>query len=189
MQVFSASDSNANIRFRSVNRRGAPGYSPGWQRHHLLPRQLLSCQSLDRFFSELVPKGLGFENFGANGVLLPATERLALRHGLPLHRGPHRLYNELVLERVAAIEMSWSQSRNKRRKPVGTASDRSNRQRADAEALERMALLQRALKRRLLGGSGHPLLLNRKDPIGSNVDFSHLDAMAEHLWQDTRPYC
>ena len=188
MQVFSASNSNADIRFRSVNRRGAPGYSPGWQRHHLLPRQLLSCHELGRFFSELVPKGLGFENFGANGVLLPATERLALKHGLPLHRGPHRLYNELVLERVAAIEMSWSQSREKLRRGGGSASDHSMRQ-LDSEALERVALLQRALKRRLLSGSTHPLLLNRKDPIGSNVDFSHLDAMAEHLWQDTRPFC
>ncbi|ARU15826.1 AHH domain-containing protein [Croceicoccus marinus] len=175
--------------FRSVNKRGAPGYSPGWQRHHLLPRQLLSCQGLDRFFSALVPKGLGFENFGANGVLLPATERLALRHGLPLHRGPHRIYNELVLERVAAIEMSWSQSWKKGRTQGGPDKDRSARQRADAEALERMALLQRALKRRLLTSSGSPLILNRKDPIGSDVDFSHLDAMAEQLWRDTRPFC
>ncbi len=188
MQV-SARHSTADMRFRSVNRRGAPGYSPGWQRHHLLPRQLLSCHGLDRFFSELVPKGLGFENFGANGVLLPATERLAIAHGLPLHRGPHRLYNELVLERVAAIEMSWSQSRKDRRMPGGPASDRSTRQRADSEALERMALLQRALKRRLLAGSSRPLILNRKDPIDSDVDFSHLDAMAEQLWQDTRPFC
>ncbi len=108
---------------------------------------------------------------------------------MPLHRGPHRLYNELVLERVAAIEMSWSQSRNKKQAPGGPASDRSKRQRADAEALERMALLQRALKRRLLAGSGRSFMLNRKDPIGSNVDFSHLDAMAENLWQDTRPFC
>lgn len=108
---------------------------------------------------------------------------------MPLHRGPHRLYNELVLERVAAIEMSWSQSWKKGRTPGGPDKDRSARQRADAEALERMALLQRALKRRLLTSSGRPLILNRKDPIGSDVDFSHLDAMAEQLWQDTRPFC
>ena len=187
MQKSSANIGSAGTRFSSVNKRGSVGYSPGWQRHHLLPRQLLSHGSLERFFAELLPQGLGFENFGANGVLLPATERLALRHGLPLHRGPHRLYNELVLERVAAIEMSWSQSRNRRQ--MGDArTDRSARLRADDAALERMALLQRALKRRLLTSSGKPLILNRKDPIGTGIDFSHLDAMVDLLWQETRPY-
>jgi len=51
-----------------------------------------------------------------------------------------------------------------------------------------MALLQRALKRRLLTSSGKPLILNRKDPVGTGIDFSHLDAMADLLWDDTRPY-
>ena len=187
MQNSSANIGSTGTRFSSVNKRGSAGYSPGWQRHHLLPRQLLSHSSLERFFAELLPQGLGFENFGANGVLLPATERLALKHGLPLHRGPHRLYNELVLERVAAIEMSWSQSRNRRRM-AGAGPDRPARLHADDDALERMALLQRALKRRLLTASGKPLILNRKDPIGTGIDFSHLDAMADLLWQETRPY-
>jgi hypothetical protein len=155
MQVSPTNITSTTTRFSSINRRGSPGYSPGWQRHHLLPRQLLSCNSLKHFFAELVPQGLGFENFGANGVLLPATERLALKHGLPLHRGPHRLYNELVLERVTAIEMSWSQSRKGRRAAGGTALDRAVRQRADGDALERMALLQRA-------PSGDPLYGVRK---------------------------
>ncbi len=188
MQVTPPNITSTTTRFSSINRRGSPGYSPGWQRHHLLPRQLLSCSSLEHFFAELVPQGLGFENFGANGVLLPATERLALKHGLPLHRGPHRLYNELVLERVTAIEMSWSQSRKGRRAAGGMALDPAVRQRADGDALERMALLQRALKRRLVTAAGRPLILNRKDPIGAHIDFSHLDAMAELLWQDTRPF-
>ena len=188
MQKSSANIGSSGTRFSSVNRRGSAGYSPGWQRHHLLPRQLLSHGSLERFFAELLPQGLGFENFGTNGVLLPATEKLALKHGLPLHRGPHRLYNELVLERVAAIEMSWSQSRNRRQILGSAAADRLRRQRANDDALERMALLQRALKRRLLTSSGNPLILNRKDPVGTGIDFSHLDAMADLLWDDTRPY-
>lgn len=175
------------MKFSAVNRRGKPGYSPGWQRHHLIPRQLLSHRTLEHFLQKLVPMGLGFENFRANGVLLPATERLALKHGLPLHRGPHRLYNELVLERVAAIEMSWSQSRKDKRSPADPTVDRATQRRADEEALERLGLLQRALRNRLLRSSGRPLILNRKDPIGRDIDFSHLDAMAEMLWQDTRP--
>ena len=44
------------------------------------------------------------------------------------------------------------------------------------------------MKRRLLTCSGKPLILNRKDPVGTGIDFSHLDAMADLLWDDTRPY-
>lgn len=71
---------------------------------------------------------------------------------------------------------------------MGAGADPSARLQADDDALERMALLQRALKRRLLTASGKPLILNRKDPIGTGIDFSHLDAMADLLWQETRPY-
>lgn len=187
MQVKSAKIHATDLNFSSVKGWGVRGNSPGWQRHHVLPRQLLTCDSLKHFFAELVPQGLGFEDFGANGVLLPATERLALKHGLPLHRGPHRLYNELVLERVAAIEMSWSQSRKGRRIFSGSAADQLARCRADIVALDRLSLVRLALKRRLLNNVGRPVILNRKDPIGSGIDFSHLDSMVEQLWQDTHP--
>jgi hypothetical protein len=39
------------------------------------------------------------EVFG--GAQLPTTDALADAFKLPLHRGPHRLYNEIVAERVA----------------------------------------------------------------------------------------
>ena len=49
----------------------------------------------------------------------------------------------------------------------------------------RLALLQSALRRRLLATLGKRLLLNRRDPCGGSVDFSQLDAMADALWGAT----
>ena len=46
----------------------------------------------------------GFDDFRRNGLLLPANDAAAIRLGLPLHRGPHHSYNELVFERVGQIE-------------------------------------------------------------------------------------
>ena len=40
----------SRIAFRSVNRKGAPGYHPGMQRHHLLPRQLLAAHCFEPLF-------------------------------------------------------------------------------------------------------------------------------------------
>ena len=111
---------------------------------------------------------LGFEDFRRNGLLLPATERAARRIGLPLHRGPHRRYNEVVVDRAGQIELHWRKVRAR------------NGDRADSEALMRFDLLQRALRRRLLEPArwrGPPL--NRRDPA---LDFSHLDRMADFLW-------
>ena len=53
---------------------------------------------------------------------------------------------------------------------------------AASEALLRLGLLQKALRRRLLD-EGRPIRLNRKDPVGADLDFSDLDAMAEILWR------
>ena len=54
------------------------------------------------------------------------------------------------------------------------------------EAYQRLELLQRALRRRLLVQQRR-LLLNRRDPQGSGVDFSELDAMVDQLWPVTEP--
>jgi hypothetical protein len=48
----------------------------------------------------------------------------------------------------------------------------------------RFALLQRALRKRLLAEVAR-LRLNRGDPLGAGRDFSELDAVAELLWQGT----
>ncbi len=126
----------------------------------------------------LGPERIGFHDFRRNGLLLPATESGALRIGLPLHRGPHGTYSQMVTERFGQIEMGWSRTR---RYDVDLAS---------MEALMRLDLLQRALRRRLLTPpKGEEVVLNRRDPALARhdpaTDYSHLDRMAETLWQAT----
>jgi hypothetical protein len=159
------------IAFRSVNRAGRPGHDAGLQRHHLLPLQVLSSRPLGKVIARLGADRLGMHDFRRNGLLLPSREDSARRIGMPLHRGPHRTYNELVLERSGQIEAGWARDRLR-------DSDV-----ADAEALMRFDLLQRALRRRLLDPARWVRMpLNRRDPA---LDFSHLDAMAEALWGAT----
>lgn len=160
----------ASLPFRSVNRQGRPGYSPGLQRHHLLPRQLLARSAFSRMFYAVGTDRLGFHDFRRNGMLLPATDEDALRIGLPLHRGPHPRYNEMVLERAGAIEAAWSRSRGGRAAVV--------------EAVMRFELLRRALRRRLLDPHRNAGTLNRQDPA---LDFTHLDRMADALWGASEP--
>jgi hypothetical protein len=161
------------LPFRAVNCPGSTGYDPALQRHHLLPRQLAGRRSFARLFGSLDPRRLGIDDFRRNGVLLPARDEAALRLGLPLHRGPHRAYNAMVTERVGQIEARWATEHP--RAPLGASED----------ALFRLALLQRALRRRLLDPPRAPLRLNRNDPVGSGFDFAELDAMVERLWGGT----
>ena len=166
----------ANLPFRAVNRRGEAGHQPDLQRHHLLPRELLQRRSFVSMFERIGLARLGFDDFRRNGLLLPASEASALRTGLPLHRGPHRNYNALVIERVGQIEAGW-------RAP-------GSRDEAGHEALARLALLQRALRRRLLAevpelGRREAALLSRRDPARRTEDFAALDALADELWPAT----
>jgi hypothetical protein len=159
------------IPFHSVNVAGSPGYQAHMQRHHILPRQILGRPALHAMIARLGESRVGFHDFRRNGLLLPATEAAARRVFMPLHRGPHRQYNQLVLERIGQIEAGWQRRRA------------GNDQAADLEALMRIDLLQRALRRRLLDPrrwGGMPL--NARDPA---LDFSHLDAMADMLWAET----
>jgi hypothetical protein len=163
----------SRLSFRTVNRRDAPGYDPGLQRHHLLPRQLLSKRCFSVMFETLGRDLIGFDDFRSNGLLLPASDYSALRLGLPLHRGPHRDYNALVIERVGQIEAEWTARRSLA--PEVAVDD----------ALMRLSLLQRALRRRLLDPIRRRLSLNRHDPLGKSIDFAELDAMADALWPET----
>ncbi|MBN9507212.1 MAG: AHH domain-containing protein [Altererythrobacter sp.] len=161
------------LAFQAVNRRGEPGYQAGMQRHHLLPRELLSQRCFAALFDAIGRNRLGFHDFRRNGLLLPASAEAALRTGLPLHRGPHRAYNALVAERIGQIEGTWSRLRCK-------VPERERDQ-----AFMRLALLQRALRRRLLHPDRPRLRLNRQDPLGAGLDFAELDAMADLLWAGT----
>lgn len=163
--------SRDHLPFRAVNRTAAPGYQPDLQRHHLLPRQLLQRRCFAALFERIGARRLGFDDFRRNGLLLPASEAAALRTGLPLHRGPHRSYNELVIERVGQIEAGWR--------------GQGSRDRAGYEAFEQLALLQRALRRRLLIDHRAAALLHRRDPARAQADFAMLDAIADQLWPAT----
>lgn len=168
-----SSQIRTRLSFRAVNRRGTPQHDPGLQRHHLLPRQLLRKRCFAQLIEALGRERIGFDDFRRNGLLLPAREDAARRLALPLHRGPHRDYNEMVIDRVGRIESQWSHQ--------SPAEPR----RAAETALMRLALLQRALRHRLLD-ERQPLRLNRKDPLDRGADFADLDAMAEFLWGATR---
>lgn len=157
------------IPFGKVNTPGTEGYHPGLQRHHLLPIQLLGERYFRRMFAVIGRRLIGFDDFRINGMLLPANEETSLSLGLPLHRGPHHRYSEVVIARVGRIEESWAN---------GVARDREA---ALEEALLRLGLLQAALRTRLLDEQRR-IMLNRKDPLGQGYDFAELDAMAEALW-------
>ncbi|MBO9517398.1 MAG: AHH domain-containing protein [Porphyrobacter sp.] len=143
------------------------------QRHHLLPRQLLSHRAFGQFLDAVGRSEHSFDDFRRNGLLLPATGESALRLGLPLHRGPHRRYNSMVMERVGQIEAEWSRLRP--RSPEN----------ARAQALMRMDLLQRALRRRLLQDRRPAVRLNRLDPVQNWPDFTALDTLAQELWSES----
>ena len=164
-----------SLPFRAVNQRDTPGYDPGMQRHHLLPKQVLSARCFGHLFERIGRGRIGFDDFRSNGLLLPASDDSAVRIGLPMHRGPHRQYNAMVLERVGQVEASWSELRL--RAPE-IALD---------EALMRLRLLQAALRRRLLAPGIKRLSLNRFDPLGREADFSHMDAVVDALWPATEP--
>ncbi len=160
------------LPFRAVNRRDGPAHVPGMQRHHLVPRQLLARAGFTPLFDTIGRERLGFDDFRCNGLLLPSCDTAAVRVGLPLHRGPHRAYNEMVCERLGQIEADWAALRGK---APEIALD---------QALMRIGLLQRALRRRLLA-ERRRLKLNRHDPLGRGFDFAELDAMADALWAGT----
>lgn len=162
----------AALSFRYVNRRGSPDYDSGLQRHHLLPRQLLSTRYFGAFFAAIDREWPGLDDFRSNGMLLPSSDAAALRVDLPLHRGPHRGYNAMVIERVGQIEADWSRLR--RRAP----------QAASDSAIAALEVLQWALRFRLLNPGMKRLALNRSDPLGQGVDFADLDTMVDLLWPD-----
>ena len=174
--LIQTSRTRASLPFRSVNLRDSPDYDAGLHRHHLLPRQLLSRRCFCTLFKEIGRNWLGFDDFRSNGMLLPASDASALRIGLPLHRGPHHDYNAMVIERVGQVEAHWSS--NRFRAP----------QAAHGEAVERLQLVQRGLRRRLLDTGRKRLALNRYDPLGHATNFAEIDAMCDALWPASDPW-
>lgn len=164
------------LPFRSINVPGRPGYDPGLQRHHLLPRQLLSRGRFGVLLAAIGGEWPGLNDFRTNGMLLPCNDAAALKMGLPLHRGPHHQYNAMVIERVAEIEAHWSSMR------------RGSPHAARADAAGRLQRLQQDLRLRLLDAGRKRLALNRRDPLNHLVDFAELDAMVDALWSACDPW-
>ncbi|MDP3674170.1 MAG: AHH domain-containing protein [Novosphingobium sp.] len=161
------------LPFRAVNRTGQPGHVAGLQRHHLLPRVLVRHACFARLL-DVLDERAGLDDFRRNGMLLPATEGGAMRMGLPLHRGPHRAYSEMVGERLGGIEAGWAKNRM------------SDGDAACVVALYALAELQADLRRSLLDPR-RTFRLNASDLLGGGTDFARLDAMAETLWRATQP--
>lgn len=172
-----ASVARAVLPFRAVNRAGRPGHDASMQKHHLLPRSLGARPQFRALFEAIGTETLGsarpLDDFRTNGLLLPCSEKAALAFAMPLHRGPHRQYTELVSERVAQVEKGWAASRR--------AAPRS----AAVQAQMRLSLLQGALRRLLLDGRRRRTVLNLRDPWRPDRDFVELDAMADLLWSGT----
>jgi A nuclease family of the HNH/ENDO VII superfamily with conserved AHH len=76
---------------------------PGYQRHHLIPVNIMRSAAFAKLFGLIAHAGFNPHCFLNNGFLLPATENESEQTGLPLHRGPHREYDELVAERLNII--------------------------------------------------------------------------------------
>lgn len=161
------------LPFRAVNVPGRIDYRSGMQRHHLLPCQLLSRRCFACLFAAVGLDCRAIDDFRCNGLLLPATDEAAVQLRLPLHRGPHRAYSDMVGQRVGQIELEWARCRM--RYP----------QRATVDAVMRLNLLQGALRSYLLRACSARPRLHTRDPLGATPDFTRLDAIAGSLWAGT----
>jgi A nuclease family of the HNH/ENDO VII superfamily with conserved AHH len=142
-----------------------------FQLHHLLPVSVFGHSHFSRSFKILELDGFDPRFYSVNGLALPATERAAAFWKMPMHRGPHRRYNELVAVRVATILSDLER---------GNGS-----QHARSEAIGRLNLLIFTL-RRMLTADRPFILLSRRDPINSKVHFYDLDMACDRLWIATK---
>lgn len=143
----------------------------GFQMHHVLPVAVFAGAAFGDAFARLRADGFDLRYFNTNGLPLPATEEAANDSGRPLHRGPHRRYNAMVFERVAAIvremdSLQYSLS-------------------ARMEAVQRLLILIAAL-RRCLSGDRNWISLNSRDPMHNQAAFQNLDSAIDILWSATK---
>jgi hypothetical protein len=141
------------------------------QSHHLIPVGVFSRKAFEFSFESLRGDGFDVRNFVHNGIFLPSTEAAAIGARMPLHRGPHRHYNDLVACRVASILSDMDATR-------GRAAARR-------DAADRLTILAGALRSTLRRRKAF-LSLNQRDPFASHVDFSDLDAACDLLWLATK---
>jgi hypothetical protein len=75
----------------------------GYQRHHLIPVNVIHSHAFAKLFALISGAGFNPHCFSNNGFSLPSTEIEAARTGLPLHRGPHRQYDDLIAQCLNVI--------------------------------------------------------------------------------------
>lgn len=140
----------------------------GFQRHHLIPVNVVQRRVFEPLFLLVSNVGFDARNFVSNGVLLPASEEAVQQTGLPLHRGPHPQYDQLVSEGLA--EISSELDRKADVSPVA----------AYRRISELQGLLRRALRH------NESLMLNRNDPRAAvsplfKLDFDIMQLSVEDL--------
>ena len=135
----------------------------GFQCHHLIPVKVCNMGALRPFFEKSKAYGFDPDDFGVNGMPLPCRERMAAAFGLPLHRGPHPAYNQMVAERLAAISVL-------------------------DECESRLQLMQflRALRKGLRNCPEFDAM-DRRNPFQPTVDMRRLDSDADFLFRFTQP--
>lgn len=135
----------------------------GFQCHHLIPVRVCNMASFRSFFEKSRTSGFDPDDFRLNGMHLPCREKIAVAFGLPLHRGPHPAYNQMVAERLAAISVL-------------------------DKCESRLQLMQflRAL-REGLRNCPEVDAIDRRNPFQPSVDMRRLDGDADFLFRFTQP--
>lgn len=143
------------LSFREVKRRVRV---PGFHCHHIIPLEIIEKAAFRPLFRAIGELGFDFENFQQNGMYLPCTEKNAIAFRLPLHRGPHPVYNQIVCERIAAI-------------------DGLGRHGQLFEMHRLQCMLKVALRRDAV-----PLRKAARKPMATNPGFDTMEAAAFRLW-------
>lgn len=143
------------LSFRDVKRRVR---IPGFHCHHLIPLEIIEKPAFRTLFRSMGELGADFDNFCQNGMYLPCTEENAAAFRLPLHRGPHPVYNQIVCERIDAMA------------GLGPNGQFCVMQRLQHD-------LKAALRRNAL-----PLRKRARNPFMPNPGFDTMEAAAFRLW-------
>jgi hypothetical protein len=75
----------------------------GFHCHHIVPIELVEKPQFSILFGNLRAIGFDPQDFATNGMHLPCTEAMATIFGLPLHRGAHPQYNQMVAQQIAPL--------------------------------------------------------------------------------------
>lgn len=129
----------------------------GFHCHHLIPVEIVDRRVFATFFGMVRAVGFDVDDFQANGMHLPCTIAQARAFGLPLHRGGHPRYNELIAERISQLTHFG---------PI--------------DAMQGISALQCHLRRTLRRPA-----IKTVAQIGGDTDFRRLDAEVEMLWGTT----